>query len=119
MVRGVPPSHRPNARALWAAERTLLAWLRTAISLLAFGFVVARFDLFLHRRPSAAGSLLGAMLTGIGGLFAILSVLRYWREAHGAVHGQPSPTLGVAAGVAVALAAAVVTAYLLTHKMVL
>jgi uncharacterized membrane protein YidH (DUF202 family) len=97
----------------------LLAWLRTAISLLAFGFVVARFDLFLHRRPSAAGSLLGAILTGVGGLFAILAVLRYWREVHGAGRHEPRPALGVAAGLAVALAAAVVTAYLLTHKMAL
>jgi len=104
---------------MWAAERTLLSWLRTAISLLAFGFVVARFDLFLHRRPSTAGSLLGAMLTGLGGLFAILAAVRYWREALGASHGIPRPTLGLAAGLAVALAAAVVTGYLLTHKMAL
>ncbi len=108
---------RPSARALWASERTLLAWLRTAISLLAFGFVVARFDILLHRQPSHAGSILGAMLTGVGGLFAVLAVLRYWREAHGARQGRPRPGLGVTAGLAVALAAAVVTGYLLTHRM--
>ncbi len=110
---------RPNARASWAAERTFLSWLRTAISLLAFGFVVARFDLFLHRRPWAEGSILGAVLTGLGGLFAILAMARYWREARGGGHQSPGPTLGLAAGVAVALAAAVVTGYLLAHKMAL
>jgi putative membrane protein len=32
-----------------AAERTLLAWIRTGIALMGFGFVVARFGLFLHQ----------------------------------------------------------------------
>jgi uncharacterized membrane protein YidH (DUF202 family) len=29
-----------------AAERTLLAWIRTGLALMGFGFVVARFGLF-------------------------------------------------------------------------
>lgn len=33
---------------LFAAERTLLAWNRTSISLMAFGFLVERFGLFLE-----------------------------------------------------------------------
>ena len=32
-----------------AAERTLLAWIRTGIALMGFGFVVARFGLFLQQ----------------------------------------------------------------------
>ncbi len=31
-----------------AAERTLLAWVRTGLALMGFGFVVARFGLFLQ-----------------------------------------------------------------------
>src|SRR5258707_267061 len=31
-----------------AAERTLLAWIRTGLALMGFGFVVARFGLFLE-----------------------------------------------------------------------
>lgn len=31
-----------------AAERTLLAWIRTGLALMGFGFVVARFGLFLR-----------------------------------------------------------------------
>jgi putative membrane protein len=32
-----------------AAERTLLAWIRTGLALMGFGFVVARFSLFLRQ----------------------------------------------------------------------
>lgn len=37
-----------DPRVPLAAERTLLAWIRTALSMMALGFVVARFGLFLQ-----------------------------------------------------------------------
>jgi len=37
-----------DARTQFAAERTLLAWIRTGLALMGFGFVVARFGLFLR-----------------------------------------------------------------------
>jgi putative membrane protein len=37
-----------DPRVYFAAERTLLAWLRTGIAIMAFGFVVARFSLVLR-----------------------------------------------------------------------
>ncbi|MGE4558775.1 MAG: YidH family protein [Desulfobulbus sp.] len=36
-----------DPRVFFAAERTLLAWTRTSLTLMAFGFVVERFGLFL------------------------------------------------------------------------
>lgn len=37
-----------DPRVFFAAERTLLAWNRTSLSLLAFGFVIERFGLFMR-----------------------------------------------------------------------
>ena len=37
-----------DPRIYMAAERTFLAWIRTGIALMGFGFVVARFGLFLR-----------------------------------------------------------------------
>lgn len=64
-------------RVYVAAERTLLAWVRTGLTVIAIGFVVARFGLFLrvmrNAPPNAATSstvigvtlmLLGAMAIG-------------------------------------------------------
>src|SRR3954447_23503469 len=36
-----------DPRVFFAAERTLLAWVRTALGLVGLGFVVAKFGLFL------------------------------------------------------------------------
>jgi putative membrane protein len=44
-VNEVPPN---DPRTYFAAERTLLAWLRTGLTILGIGFLVARFGLFLR-----------------------------------------------------------------------
>jgi putative membrane protein len=36
-----------------ASERTLLAWIRTGISLMGFGFAIARFGVFLRQLSEA------------------------------------------------------------------
>jgi putative membrane protein len=43
-----------DPRIYFAAERTLLAWIRTGLSMMGFGFVVARFGMFLRELPAAA-----------------------------------------------------------------
>ena len=44
-----------DPRIYFAAERTFLAWLRTGLALMGFGFVVARFGLFLREMAFATG----------------------------------------------------------------
>jgi len=42
------PISDSDPRVFFAAERTLLAWLRTGLTVVALGFMIARFGLFLH-----------------------------------------------------------------------
>ena len=59
-----------------ANERTFLAWVRTAIAVMAFGFLVEKFDLFLEvAAPSLSGrslSLPGQTFGNIAGLALII-----------------------------------------------
>lgn len=76
-----------DPRVFFAAERTLLAWNRTSLTLMAFGFVVERFGLFLHMlAPQTPQHLergisfwvgLGFIL--LGSLMAVLAVIQYRR----------------------------------------
>ena len=49
-----------DPRVYFAAERTLLAWIRTGLTIMGFGFVVARFGLFLSLVAAQRGSLAAA-----------------------------------------------------------
>ena len=52
-----------DPRVFFAAERTLLAWVRTGLTIMAFGFVVARFGLFLRLLATQQPSVVGKMET--------------------------------------------------------
>lgn len=73
-----------------ANERTFLAWIRTSIALMGFGFVVVKFSLFVkqlslvmtgHNVTASRGfsGLIGICLVGIGALTALIGYLRYRR----------------------------------------
>ena len=78
-----------DPRVYFAAERTLLAWIRTGISVMAFGFVVARFGLFLRLMRAQGGeapapthgvsSYLGACLVVLGIVATGAGALEYRR----------------------------------------
>ncbi|MBI4685592.1 MAG: DUF202 domain-containing protein [Nitrospirae bacterium] len=75
-----------------ANERTFLAWVRTSIAIMAFGFVVERFAIFIKQvsyflgRPVEVGapqadrgysSIFGIFLVGLGALMGVLAFIRY------------------------------------------
>jgi inner membrane protein YidH len=76
-----------------ANERTFLAWVRTAVAIIAFGFVVERFDLFLavlapgnatskfaiHR--SGFGREAGLILIAAGVAITVLATFRFLKTA--------------------------------------
>jgi putative membrane protein len=49
MIRPADAVQKASLSDYLAAERTLLAWIRTGLAMMGFGFVVARFGLFLQQ----------------------------------------------------------------------
>ena len=79
-----------DPRVFFAAERTLLAWIRTGLTVMAFGFVVARFGLIVGMvvsqsnpgRPVHApiwSSVLGLALVAVGVFCIFSSALQHHR----------------------------------------
>lgn len=76
-----------------ANERTFLSWVRTSVAVIAFGFLVERFDLFLafaepealRNRISVArgefGHIAGLVLIVLGIGMILVSALRFARNA--------------------------------------
>jgi putative membrane protein len=54
-----------DPRVRFAIERTLLAWIRTGLALMGFGFVVARFGLFLREIEAVRSTTPTTPSTGI------------------------------------------------------
>lgn len=73
------PISNSDPRVFFAAERTLLAWLRTGLTIIALGFVVSRFGLFVQllasqsQVPTTAFHTTASAALGIG--FVIVGTL--------------------------------------------
>jgi len=93
----------PDARFTFANERTFLAWIRTALALLAAGVALDAVDLSMSARTQHALALLMVVL---GLLCAAASWIRWARAERAMRKGEPLPASSVSTvlvlGVAVA-----------------
>jgi putative membrane protein len=117
-----PPTGDSRIRDHLANERTLLAWVRTSIAVMALGFVVARFGLLLRElrvpRPrqfsTGISTAFGTALVIFGALLMLLASLRYLRVSHDIDRHsfRQSPVLSLLTAALVILAALLLAVYL-------
>jgi putative membrane protein len=111
-----PPEPLPldDPRVRFAAERTLLAWVRTGLALMGFGFVVARFGLFLHELPHLVAAtppptpgewptVFGVVLVLLGVAVTALAAVEYRGVLRRIDRGEPYRPPGWSLGLAVAV----------------
>ncbi|WP_439559225.1 YidH family protein [Dyadobacter sp.] len=91
--------HKKNAGDHLANERTFLAWVRTSIGIMGFGFVVVKFSLFVRQIAAALGSkpqihstgyspVIGVLLVSLGALTTLFSYIRYTNTKKQLEQGQ-------------------------------
>lgn len=98
-----------------ANERTFLAWVRTSIAVIAFGFLVERFDLFIalarieigkNQPPlprSEFGQLAGLVLIILGMVMILVAALRFARNAREIDSSKTFPGTGSRVDLALAV----------------
>jgi putative membrane protein len=118
----------PHATDVLANERTFLAYIRTALAFIAFGFVIARFSLFaqefaalIHGRQAAPGlsTTFGTAMAVFGIGMALLGAWRYSVTEHALreerVVSLPS-VVGYVISILVAMIGAVVAFALMLYR---
>ena len=107
-----------DPRVYFAAERTLLAWLRTGLGLMGVGFAVARFGLFLremqasqtHAIPHSSGLSVwsGVALVALGVIVNVSAAVRHIQLVRQLSSGSWEPGRVSRSAVALALVLAAV-----------
>ena len=97
-----------NARDHFANQRTFLAWIRTSLGVMAFGFVVEKFSLFIreisalfgasyshhtHAFFQGASSIFGIALVAVGALICLLAILQYRTAEKEIENGTYKPSI--------------------------
>lgn len=112
------PPPPPDHRFLAATERTLLAWLRTALGLLGLGFAIARAGALLHGPEAvAAGSRrLGVLIAALAPVTLLIGAHRYRRAHQALVDGRPPP-IDTGGPIALVFALAAVSLGMVAHLL--
>lgn len=89
-IKAAKPVKTGDPRFYMANERTFLAWIRTSIGLMGFGFVVERFSLFVKQMTYILGkddltissshgssALVGIILVGLGAIMSVSAFIKY------------------------------------------
>lgn len=121
-----PAAERPSdnlVRDHLANKRTMLAWARTGIAVIALGFVVARFGLLLRELrlalprhlPEGVSTVFGTALVVIGGILVLLASVDYLRTGQAIDQHEYrwSPALEFTLSLLLVLAAIVLAIYLI------
>jgi putative membrane protein len=116
-------AYTADPRVLFAAERTLLAWQRSALALMGFGFVVERFGLFLQMiahqpstGPERGFSLgIGVLLLVLGAAVALISARQFRQVAKNLDPGVVPPGYWTQIGVGLNVIIAVIALAFALH----
>ena len=78
-----------------AAERTLMAWVRTSLSMISFGFTIYKFLQVIDEqstvpvlRPNAPRNV-GLVLTGLGSFVVVVAAIQHWNYVRNLRTDQP------------------------------